>query len=77
MIAFSFLFLPVRFWTRWKTFRKFFADDAFALLAWLSAVGMGVMASHAKDAMCKSRASTNATYLARLILTSRKIISCV
>ncbi|KAJ4293391.1 hypothetical protein N0V90_008674 [Kalmusia sp. IMI 367209] len=51
MTAFSFLFLPLRYWTRWRTFGRFFSDDLFALLAWLCATGIGALAIYSSDAM--------------------------
>ncbi|KAK7179540.1 hypothetical protein DPSP01_003627 [Paraphaeosphaeria sporulosa] len=51
MIGFSFIFLPIRYWTRWRTFGRFFADDLFALLAWLSAAAMGAVAIWMVDSM--------------------------
>jgi uncharacterized membrane protein len=52
MIAFSFIFLALRFWTRWRTFGRFFSDDLFALIAWLSAAAMGAVAVYMVESMC-------------------------
>lgn len=58
MISFSFLFLPFRFWTRWRTFNRFFSDDALVLLAWLCSAAMGALAVYMEDAMYWTMALT-------------------
>lgn len=54
MIVFSLIFLPLRYWTRWRTFRRFYADDLLALIGWLSALAMGAASIWMVDAMCTS-----------------------
>ncbi|KAL5407504.1 hypothetical protein PMIN04_011702 [Paraphaeosphaeria minitans] len=51
MIGLSFIFLPLRYWSRWRTFGRFFADDLLALFAWLSAAAMGAVAIWMVDSM--------------------------
>ncbi|KAF2646944.1 hypothetical protein P280DRAFT_513085 [Massarina eburnea CBS 473.64] len=49
LIVTSFIFLPIRFWTRWRAFQRFYWDDALTVLAWLLAVGLGGIACWMKE----------------------------
>lgn len=75
MISVSSLFLLLRFCTRWRTFGRFFADDVFALLAWLCAATMGVLAVHMASAMYyiieRSMSSASASVGPEILTTVR------
>lgn len=42
-MAISFLFVTFRAYARWKSFRRYFWDDFFVLLAWILILATAIM----------------------------------